>query len=733
MNAYTAHALINIKLTFRDRTVIFFNYAFPLIFFFMFGSLNNAERGGAIVTVLTMVLTIGILGTGFFGAGIRAVADREQNILRRFKVAPISPAPILVSSLVTGLINFLPGAVVMVLLSHFLYGMPFPKRWLSLFLFLSLGVISFRALGMIIASVVNSMQESTIVIQLLYFPMLLLSGATIPLSILPNWIQIFAQFLPASYLITGLQGILGRGETLGQNMWSAAALVLTTILALFVSMKLFRWEKDEKVPARSKLWIVAVLTPFLISGIYQSKSRENLTKAKLVERLERRGRTILIRNVRVFVGDGKVIESGGVLVKNGRIDHVYDGAIPDPKDVKADAVEGSGKTLIPGLIDVHVHLGAPGGFLLSQGDADPYRDMARELAAYLYSGITAVKSVGDPLDAILKVRRQVNSGEKLGAELFICGPLFTAVGGHGTEYFKSLPDNIRKNLEAQFVRTPQTAEEARQQVDALKKDHVDGIKAILESGMAGMLFNRLDVAVLKAISEEAHAQNLPIVVHTGAVRDVEDAVDAQANGIEHGSMREPIPQALFARMKAAGIAYDPTLTVFEAMQDLAAGKTDLLDRPLLQQVGPAKLLGGTKDFIRSEKSAKMREGFKGFADLAVAKQNLLHAWQAGVMLVTGSDAGNPMVLHGPTIHREMQLWVEAGIPPTVALRAATESAARLLRTDRRMGLIRPGYEASMVLISGDPVKDIHATENIQAVYFKGERVDRSELFNQDKQ
>jgi imidazolonepropionase-like amidohydrolase len=81
----------------------------------------------------------------------------------------------------------------------------------------------------------------------------------------------------------------------------------------------------------------------------------------------------------------------------------------------------------------------------------------------------------------------------------------------------------------------------------------------------------------------------------------------------------------------------------------------------------------------------------------------------------------------------MQLWVEAGIPPTVALRAATESAARLLRTDRRMGLIRPGYEASMVLISGDPVKDIHATENIQAVYFKGERVDRSELFNQDKQ
>jgi imidazolonepropionase-like amidohydrolase/ABC-type multidrug transport system permease subunit len=733
MNAYTAQTLINIKLTFRDRTVIFFNYAFPLIFFFMFGTLNNAERGGAIVQVLTMVLTIGILGTGFFGAGIRAVQDREQNILRRFKVAPISAAPILVSSLVTGLINFMPGAVLMVLLSHFLYGMPFPQRWLSLFLFLCLGVIAFRSLGMIIASVVNSMQESQILIQLLYFPMLLLSGATIPLSILPTWVQIFSQFLPATYLITGMQAILGRGETLAQNAWSAAALVLASILALFVSLKLFRWEKDEKVPAKSKLWIVAVLTPFLISGIYQSQSRENLTKSKLMERQERRSRAVLIRNVRVFVGDGKVIESGGVLIRNGKIERVYEGAIPDAKDVKADEVEGSGKTLIPGLIDVHVHLGAPGGFLQTQSDADPYRNLQRELAAYLYSGITAVKSVGDLLDPVLKVRKQVNSGERLGAELFLCGPLFTAPGGHGTEYFKGLPDNIRKNLEAQFVRTPKSPREARQQVDELKKQGVDGIKAVLESGMAGMLFNRLDVEILKAISEEAHATNLPIVIHTGSVRDVEDALKVRANGIEHGSMREPIPEELFARMKAAGVAFDPTLTVFEAIEDLAAGKTDLLERPLLQQVGPAKLLASTKEYIRSEKSAKMREGFKGFVNLDVAKQNLLHAWQSGVLLVTGSDAGNPLVLHGPTIHREMQLWVDAGLPPSVALQAATYSAAKLLRAERRMGLIRPGFEATMVMISGDPLKDIHSTENIQSVFLKGERVDRSELFNQDKQ
>src|SRR5450755_3656153 len=124
MNAYTAQAAINIKLTFRDRSVIFFNYLFPLIFFFIFAQLFHAEQGGAIIQVLTMVLSIGILGTGFFGAGIRAVQDRETNVLRRFKVAPISAAPMLVASLLTGLLNFLPSALLMILLSHYIYGMP---------------------------------------------------------------------------------------------------------------------------------------------------------------------------------------------------------------------------------------------------------------------------------------------------------------------------------------------------------------------------------------------------------------------------------------------------------------------------------------------------------------------------------------------------------------------------------------------------------------------------------
>lgn len=731
MKPYLAQISTSVKLTFRDRGVIFFNYLFPLVFFFMFASLYHAERGGAIGQVLTMVFTIGILGSGFFGAGMRSVSEREQNILRRFKVAPISAGPILVASIVGGLINYLPSALVMLVLSRRLYGMELPQHWLSLAVFLCLGVITFRTLGLIVGSVVNSMQESQILIQLLYMPMLLLSGATFPLTILPAWVQIVAHFLPATYLATGLQAILIRNESLGQNAYPALALVVAAGLAFFISLKLFRWEKEEKLKASSKMWILAVLTPFLLLGTYQAYSREGVTKGNILERTNRRNRTLLIRNARIFVGNGPVIESGGVLIKNGKIEEVYNGSTPEPKSVKADVVEAAGKTLLPGLIDVHVHLAAPGGFYTSASAIKPDKIMPRALAAYLYSGVTTVKSAGDPLDELLKLRAAIASGERLGAELLLCGPMFTTAGGHGTEYFKSLPDARRKAVEQQTLRLPGTPEEARAQVAQLKKDRVDGIKAILEAGQAGMLFNRMDLQILRAVAGESRKQNLPIVIHTGSARDVADALAAAPDGIEHGSARDRIPDDLFTQMKAHNIAYDPTLTALDGMQSLIAGSAEPLDRPLVQQVGPPELIRSSKQFLASSGAAEMQARMRDFGlTLDQGKQNLLGAWRAGVMLVTGSDSGNPLVLHGPAIHRELQLWVEAGIPIPVALQAATYNAARLLRIDHRTGLIQKGREANLLLVDGNPLKDIKQTESIQRVIFKGERIDRTDLFEQ---
>jgi imidazolonepropionase-like amidohydrolase/ABC-type multidrug transport system permease subunit len=732
MNAYIAQIRMNLRLTMRDRTVLFFNYVFPLIFFFIFGQLMHAEQGGVVVQIVTMVLSLGVLASGLFGAGMRSVMDREANILRRFKVAPISPAPILVAQLVTGLVHFIPVTFVVLLLARLVYGMPPLENPISLYVFVLLGLMAFRAIGSIVGAVANSMQESQIIVQLLYFPMLFLGGATFPIAFFPKWLQTAAQFIPSTYLSTGVTGIL-QGKTFWDNLQGAGVLLITAVIGTFLALKLFRWEKDEKMKASAKLWIVAVIAPFLVMGIWEARAKDNVTKETVMARQMERTRTWLIRDARLFLGDGTVIEQGSVLIKNGKIAEIYTGPAPDAKNLKAEGIDAAGKTLLPGLIDVHVHLGSPGGFWEDNAEyakTDSFMD--RELAAYLFSGVTAVKSLGDSTEMVLKHRAALRNGEKEGAELFVVGPMFTAPGGHGTEYIQYLPETMRAQFAAQLVRLPKTAEEARKQVDDLKQLGVDGIKAILEGGTPGRPIPRLDLALLRAIAEQARADNLPIVSHTGNAQDVADALDAGVNGIEHGSMRDAIPPALFDRMRQLGVTYDPTLAVFEAIIATAQEKTDLLDRSLVQQVGPPKLLLSTKKLISSPQFEDLRAAFRAHPmSLDASKQNLAAALRAGVMLVTGTDSGNAQMIHGPGIHRELQLWVEAGVPPAVALQAATYNGARLLRADNRIGLIRKGYEASLLLVDGNPLKDISSTERISMVFFKGGHVDRQGLFKQE--
>jgi imidazolonepropionase-like amidohydrolase/ABC-type multidrug transport system permease subunit len=726
MKPYIALIKIDLKLAMRNRAVIFFNYLFPLIFFFIFAQANHAEQGGAITQIVAMVATIGVIGNGLFGAGMRAVQERENNTLRRYKVTPIGPLPLLVASMATGLMLYLPYVVLMLTLATQIYHMPVPKELIPMLIFISIGVVAFRSLGLIIASVVNSMQESVILVQILYFAMLFLSGATFPITDMPHWVQIVTQFIPASYLVSGLEGILLRNEGLVQNASSVIALFVAIIVATFVCTKIFRWEKEEKLKPAAKLWVVAALLPFFVLGGIQAYTNDNVEKAKITERMSRRDRTRLIRNARIFIGDGKIIESGSILIKRGKIEAIYEGAAPDPKTLDADPLEASGKTILPGLVDVHTHIIAPGGIPDASYNPNSDKYFLGALAAYLYSGVTAVKSVGDPLDRVLTVRTLVNSGSRLGSEFFICGPLFTTENGHGTEYFKRMPKQYQAQALAQFTRLPKTPEEGRKMVDDLKAKGVDGVKAILETGAAGTNFNRLDINILNAIADESRKQGLPITVHTGDSKDVADALAAGVNGIEHGSFRDKIPDELFAQMAKQGVYYDPTLSVAEGFRDLRDHNPFLLSRSLVQQVGPKSLLDSTMKYLKSG----AKDNFDFPISLPIGQENLVRAWKAGVTLVTGSDAGNPMVFHGPTTQREIELWVEAGIPANIAIQAATSNSAKFLGAGNRFGTIQKGYEATLLVVDGNPLQDPRALESISNVFLKGERVDRSELFDQ---
>ena len=603
LHSYLTQIRMNLLLTLRNRVALFFSYIFPLIFF---GASSLGGGGGNPLQVVNIVLGLGVLGGGLFGVGIRAVQDREQNILRRFKVAPIGPGEIIVSGMVTALALQLPNMVFMVALAHGFMGAPWPTQPVSLAVFVSLGLLAFASLGGIIAALVNSMQEGMLLTQLFYFPLLFLGGITFPITAFPVWLQTVAQFIPSTYFSSGLQPILRGRETILDNLPAAGALALTALLGTLLAAKLFRWEKEEKLRPTAKFWLLAVLGPFFILGAWQMHAKTNIAKAKVLGRDVQRSRTFLIHDARLFLGDGTVIDQGSVLTKDGKIVEIYTGSAPDAKSLRADSIEAAGKTLMPSLIDVNVRLSLPG---IPISDPEYFQNLDqnvdRELAAYLFSGVTAVKSVGDPQEMVLKHRATIASGERLGAELFADESLSTKV------------------------------------------------------------------------------------------------VDSNP----------------------------PMLASVEAMQAYMDGKTDLLDRSLVQQVVPRKWFAQVKDSLTSAQS--QREALRARSVRSdVVRQNLAAAYRAGVMLVAGSGGGNPMVVHGPGIHRELQLWVQAGIPPIVALQGATSNAARLLRSDQRIGLIRKGYEASLLLVDGNPLQDISATERISTVFFKGERVNRADIFEQ---
>src|SRR4051812_3501293 len=293
MKGFLALLKLDLKLASRNRAVLFFNLIFPLVFFFMFGQMMDAKQGNVILMVVTMVTVIGIIGNGLWGAGMRAVQEREENILRRYKVTPITPVPLLAASMITGVIVYLPTVAVILILANRLYGMAVPSNLLSLFAFICIGTLAFRAIGLIVAAVVNTTQEANILIQVVYLPMLLLSGATIPLTVFPNWLQIVSQFIPASYLVTATGGILQHHETLAQNWRSVLVLLIAAGVGLLIATKIFRWEKEEKLRPAAKIWVVAVLLPFFLLGAYQAWSRQDLIKSKILGREVKRGRSWL--------------------------------------------------------------------------------------------------------------------------------------------------------------------------------------------------------------------------------------------------------------------------------------------------------------------------------------------------------------------------------------------------------------------------------------------------------
>ncbi|HVB35006.1 MAG TPA: ABC transporter permease [Patescibacteria group bacterium] len=275
MSATMSLTGVRMKLALRNRAFIFFSIVMPFGFLFFFFLVFGRGGPAAVSYLLAAVLALSVMGS-FWGLSVQLISFREQGILRRFRLTPIGAGPLLASSILSNYMLTIPTVVIEYLAARWLFGMQHWGNLASAIVLVTVGSAAFSALGLIVASVTNSLQETQVINNVLWSIFFFLSGATIPLPVFPVWIQHAAFYLPATYLVSGLEQALVLNTGLVGTAGDTLALVASVIVAFEVSRRLFRWEPEEKVPSRAKVWVLVAVIPFLFMGVLESHSKRQV-------------------------------------------------------------------------------------------------------------------------------------------------------------------------------------------------------------------------------------------------------------------------------------------------------------------------------------------------------------------------------------------------------------------------------------------------------------------------
>jgi len=433
----------------------------------------------------------------------------------------------------------------------------------------------------------------------------------------------------------------------------------------------------------------------------EARSRERT--AKLAERYTHHpsAARLIVTNARIFdPRSGTVSEPTTFVVEGNRIESV---GVPSERSA-ATVIDAAGKLVLPGLWDMHTHSEAVDGLL--------------QIAA----GVTSMRDLGNDPDFITGFKQKIDAGQAIGPRIVLAG----LVDGPGP--FKG-PTNILADNE----------EEARKAIDFFASRGYEGLK----------IYSSIKPELVPMMTRYAHERGLRVSGHIPAGMRATEAVDAGYDEIQHANMlflnfmpdvtdtRTPQRftavgergasldlqseevRAFIAKLRDRKIVVDPTVTVFEGLFTARAGKIApsyamIADR-FPPQVRRYLLTGGLP--LTEANDQKYRDSFQRMLDLIGA----LH--KAGVTIVAGTDG-----LAGFTLHRELELYVDAGIPPVEVLRMATLTPAQILKRDKDLGTIEPGKLADFILVDGDPTKNIRDIRKVVKVVKDGLVFEPAELY-----
>lgn len=410
------------------------------------------------------------------------------------------------------------------------------------------------------------------------------------------------------------------------------------------------------------------------------------------------GPGVLIEGARVFDGTGEPAKVRDVLVEGGRIVGVGK-KLKAPKG--ATRIDGRGKTLIPGLHDLHTHLRSPA--------IDAPEDLPKAWAGYLLAGVTSVNDYSVSGEMIAPIRAMTSSG-KYWAPHLAQAVRFGVPGGHGTEY----------GWGHFFTLQATTARHARLQTPlALSYDpdvikvFADGWRYGRDPDLAGM-----NAPTLTAIVEDAHAAGKPVVTHTVTLEGAKLAAASGVDILGHGIGDALVDRELIELMRAKGTGYMGTTTVFEPQQ------TRVFPDGERAQFNPGER-AREEAFAASSAGEPVLPYDARRWDILRANIRLLK--KAGIPIGIGTDAGIGGVYHGGSAIREITILTRHGFSPAEALVAATRTSAAIMGQDADHGTIERGKRADLVLVDGEPDKDIEDLWKVARVWVAGREVPLAEL------
>ena len=372
------------------------------------------------------------------------------------------------------------------------------------------------------------------------------------------------------------------------------------------------------------------------------------------------------------------------MVRDGRIVSVGRGRAPAGLAV----IDGSGRTLLPGLIDAHAHV-------LSEAQL---RNAAR-------FGATTQLDMFTKVDFAQGHRAQRDSlGRTDMADFWSAGAPVTSPGGMGTQFGIPFPTLSGPEAADAFVR-------------ARLAEGSDYIKILYEPGTE--MVTTISAQTMAAAVKAAHAQGRMAVVHITTVEGARAAVDARADGLVHFCADAVIDAALARKMAAQGMFVVPTLSLYAFAEGKGLGSELAADPHISPLLTDAQRKG-------LNRPPPGREGpigaYLGRFRLETALENVRRLRAAGVPILAGDDAPN-FGPHGVLMHGELELLTRAGLSPAEALKAATRGPADAFKLADR-GRIAPGARADLVLVDGNPLRDIRATRAIVRVFKNGFEVPR---------